>query len=603
MRGHRWVQELLRLGFRGAREGAAGPRKGTFPPRGSDLARPANDDLFPARDKRTPGHSEGGLSCSAPRASGSARPRVVPQAGEGARPRVRRRRGRRGRARRGDARRAGARALPAERRAVGDRAGARLPVVGRVRALGGDARARAAGRPHRAAAGRPLRGAGADAGRGGARAGRTRRVRRVRASVPRLADFAGGELPLRDAQARRRARVRLPDLARARRPRREGDPRARGPARGQPSRSSRRSTRSAPATSTGSRALLDREPELVGEVHGGAWATLLEAIAQPDVVGDDLETRARRRSARRRAAGRARQRARRAAQPGRVLQPRRARRACCSTRAPIAAATRDLGHHAAADGRSTTARPRRPTCSRRSALEPDALYVAAATGRLDALARWFDGDGALRPEAFANRPNLADVGWPPAAPPRDDPQEVLDEAFALAAFSGRLAAMELAARSAARAWTAARTGCTALHLAIIRGRLDVGAVAARPRRGRGRPRRDPRPDAGRLGRAARRAGRRPGSRSATCSSSAARPLAAGDLALAFERAWATWGERGEAELDSGLRYGGDRAGARAREQARGPLLVLRPRRSVRRRRAARPAGARRPTRIESPSTT
>ena len=36
-------------------------------------------------------------------------------------------------------------------------------------------------------------------------------------------------------------------------------------------------------------ALLDAQPELVGEVHQGAWTTLLEAIAQPDVVGDGLE--------------------------------------------------------------------------------------------------------------------------------------------------------------------------------------------------------------------------------------------------------------------------------------------------------------------------
>ena len=110
-----------------------------------------------------------------------------------------RRRGRGGRARRGDARRAGARALPPERRAVGDRAGARLPHVGRVRALGGDARARAAGGPDRARAGRWLRGARAGAGRAGCgRRGRGDAPRAAR--VPRLADFAGGELPLRDAK-------------------------------------------------------------------------------------------------------------------------------------------------------------------------------------------------------------------------------------------------------------------------------------------------------------------------------------------------------------------------------------------------------------------
>src|SRR5205814_3215295 len=35
-------------------------------------------------------------------------------------------------------------------------------------------------------------------------------------------------------------------------------------------------------------ALLDEHPWLSGRVHRGAWTTLLEAIAQPDVVGDRL---------------------------------------------------------------------------------------------------------------------------------------------------------------------------------------------------------------------------------------------------------------------------------------------------------------------------
>jgi hypothetical protein len=49
----------------------------------------------------------------------------------------------------------------------------------------------------------------------------------------------------------------------------------------------------------------------------------------------------------------------------------------------------------------------------------------------------------------ADRPNLADVGWPPGAPPRADPQEALDEALALATYNGRLEAMErLVARGA-----------------------------------------------------------------------------------------------------------------------------------------------------------
>jgi hypothetical protein len=46
--------------------------------------------------------------------------------------------------------------------------------------------------------------------------------------------------------------------------------------------------------------------------------------------------------------------------------------------------------------------------------------------------------------------------------------------------------------------------------------------------------------------------------------------AGGDIALAFETAWATWGERGEVVLDSGLSYGGER-----------PVLVVASRREGR----------------------
>ena len=38
----------------------------------------------------------------------------------------------------------------------------------------------------------------------------------------------------------------------------------------------------------GLRSLLDEHPGLAGRVHKGAWATLLEAIAEPDAVGENL---------------------------------------------------------------------------------------------------------------------------------------------------------------------------------------------------------------------------------------------------------------------------------------------------------------------------
>jgi hypothetical protein len=70
-------------------------------------------------------------------------------------------------------------------------------------------------------------------------------------------------------------------------------------------------------------------------------------------------------------------------------------------------------------------------------ISPYALWSVAALGRVDMLPAFFDADGRLRPEAWVHRPNLADVGRQPGAPPRDDPQDVLDEALGHAAHNGR----------------------------------------------------------------------------------------------------------------------------------------------------------------------
>jgi hypothetical protein len=104
---------------------------------------------------------------------------------------------------------------------------------------------------------------------------------------------------------------------------------------------------------------------------------------------------------------------------------------------------------------------------------PDALYIAAGSGRLDYLDKWFDSNGVLKPEALRLRPNLADVGWPPAPPPREDAQDVLDEAFALAAFSGRLEALERLLQRGADVNGAVHLGLTALHLAVMARRLET----------------------------------------------------------------------------------------------------------------------------------
>src|SRR5207248_1542726 len=107
------------------------------------------------------------------------------------------------------------------------------------------------------------------------------------------------------------------------------------------------------------------------------------------------------------------------------------------------------------------------------AVVPDALYVAAGAGRLDHLDKWFDPLGRLNARAMRLRPNLADVGWPPAPPPRDEPQEVLNEAFALAAYNGRLEAMQRLHERGADVDGAAHLGMTGLHLAVIRQRVSV----------------------------------------------------------------------------------------------------------------------------------
>ena len=106
-------------------------------------------------------------------------------------------------------------------------------------------------------------------------------------------------------------------------------------------------------------------------------------------------------------------------------------------------------------------------------LVPDLFWVAAGAGRIERLSRWFAAAGRLRSEALANRPNLADVGWPPAPPPRDDPQAALDEAFALACYSGRIETMSFLHERGADPSGSVHLGLTGLHLAVITQRLDV----------------------------------------------------------------------------------------------------------------------------------
>lgn len=263
-------------------------------------------------------------------------------------------------------------------------------------------------------------------------------IRRVRTHVPRLGEFAGGALDLSDAGlviAREygfgiwRELVRTVERVRAEHEgQREGAPEVRAAldaiSRGEVVRLA---------------GLLDAHPRLTDRCHTGAWSTLLEAVAQPDVVGEQLGT----------ALG---------VEPATVeLLISRSDDldgplglAACFNRSELVAMLLRASADPAPD-------PRRGLTPLETALyhgsvaaaellaqhaiSPRALWSAAALGRLDLMETMVDGGGNLLPPAGAHRPNLADVGWPPAPPPDDDRQTILDEALAHAAINGREAAI------------------------------------------------------------------------------------------------------------------------------------------------------------------
>jgi hypothetical protein len=140
-------------------------------------------------------------------------------------------------------------------------------------------------------------------------------------------------------------------------------------------------------------------------------------------------------------------------------------------------------------------------------LTPNAFYLAAGAGRIAAL-----------DSAQPLRPNLTDVGWPPVELEQGE-QAILDEAFALAAYNGRIEMLEELLRRGASVRGRAH-GTTALRFAAIARRRDV--IDWLVERG-----------------------------------------AAAGVGEAFEAVSAGWGGSGEALLDSGLTYGG-----------RAPVLVL-----------------------------
>jgi ankyrin repeat protein len=295
-------------------------------------------------------------------------------------------------------------------------------------------------------------------------------VRRVRAHVPRLAEFAGGALDLGDARlviAREygfgswRELVRTVERVLAEHEgQREGTPEVRAAleaiSRGEVVRLTD---------------LLDAHRQLAGRCHHGAWSTLLEAVAQPDVVGERLGA----------ALG---------VEPAIVELlisrsddfARPLNLAACFNRSELVAMLLQAGADPAPD-------PRRGLTPLETALyhgsvdaaellaehaiSPLALWSAAALGRLDLMETMIDDNGKLLPAAAAHRPNLADVGWPPAPPPDDGRQTILDEALAYAAINGRDAAIDWLLEHGADIDGRPYLNVTPLHFAVQFGRAST----------------------------------------------------------------------------------------------------------------------------------
>lgn len=100
---------------------------------------------------------------------------------------------------------------------------------------------------------------------------------------------------------------------------------------------------------------------------------------------------------------------------------------------------------------------------------PYALWSVAALGRVDLMTELARPGLRLRREAESHRPNLANVGWPPGPPQRDDPAEILGEALVHAAHNGRDESVAWLLDRGVDVDSRPYLGLTALHLAVQGG--------------------------------------------------------------------------------------------------------------------------------------
>ena len=115
-------------------------------------------------------------------------------------------------------------------------------------------------------------------------------------------------------------------------------------------------------------------------------------------------------------------------------------------------------------------------------LHRQTLWLAAASGLLRWVQGWVAVDGTLRADPGPYRPDWAAVGRAAGARPRDDPTEVVGEAFVFAALNNRHAVVDYLLGAGVDVDARPYRNTTALHFAIqfrrsdmVRRLLDSGA--------------------------------------------------------------------------------------------------------------------------------
>ena len=115
-------------------------------------------------------------------------------------------------------------------------------------------------------------------------------------------------------------------------------------------------------------------------------------------------------------------------------------------------------------------------------LHRQTLWLAAASGLLRWVQGWVAVDGTLRADPGPYRPDWAAVGRAAGARPRDDPAEIVGEAFVFAALNNRHAVVDYLLGTGVHVDARPYRNTTGLHFAIqfqrsemVRHLLDRGA--------------------------------------------------------------------------------------------------------------------------------